>query len=399
MYTFKKDINIKEYNEFIKKYKYASFMQEKAWALVKNNWDNILCGVYEKKVLVAACSILIRKLRKGFTMFYIPRGYLIDFENKELLKFMTENIKILAKKYKAYIVKIDPNFCVSEKFTKNKNLSFDVLSHNYNIKHNNLLNLGYIHQGFSKNLHANLQPRYQMAIPLINDNNEKINYEQLLKTFKSKYRYYLGDFHKKRGVYFTYSHEKKDIKQFVHLLKCTEENKNIHLRNEEYFNKIIDNFKNRVYLIFGHVNLDKYINFLKNNNGKEEEINYVKKLKETKGNIITLSSALLIVPNNDGIRVSEYLYAGNDRSLNKLNISGGVALEAAKISIDNNCDYCNLGGISGTLDDQLYIFKSKYNSIILEFSGEYDLIINKFKYKLIKVFKPIIKKFYKLIKK
>lgn len=399
MYTFKKDINIKEYNEFIKKYKYASFMQEKAWALVKNNWDNILCGVYEKKVLVAACSILIRKLRKGFTMFYIPRGYLIDFENKELLKFMTENIKILAKKYKAYIVKIDPNFCVSEKFTKNKNLSFDVLSHNYNIKHNNLLNLGYIHQGFSKNLHANLQPRYQMAIPLINDNNEKINYEQLLKTFKSKYRYYLGDFHKKRGVYFTYSHEKKDIKQFVHLLKCTEENKNIHLRNEEYFNKIIDNFKNRVYLIFGHVNLDKYINFLKNNNGKEEEINYVKKLRETKGNIITLSSALLIVPNNDGIRVSEYLYAGNDRSLNKLNISGGVALEAAKISIDNNCDYCNLGGISGTLDDQLYIFKSKYNSIILEFSGEYDLIINKFKYKLIKVFKPIIKKFYKLIKK
>lgn len=399
MYTFKKDINIKEYNEFIKKYKYASFMQEKAWALVKNNWDNILCGVYEKKILVAACSILIRKLRKGFTMFYIPRGYLIDFENKELLKFMTENIKILAKKYKAYIVKIDPNFCVSEKFTKNKNLSFDVLSHNYNIKHNNLLNLGYIHQGFSKNLHANLQPRYQMAIPLINDNNEKINYEQLLKTFKSKYRYYLGDFHKKRGVYFTYSHEKKDIKQFVHLLKCTEENKNIHLRNEEYFNKIIDNFKNRVYLIFGHVNLDKYINFLKNNNGKEEEINYVKKLKETKGNIITLSSALLIVPNNDGIRVSEYLYAGNDRSLNKLNVSGGVALEAAKISIDNNCDYCNLGGISGTLDDQLYIFKSKYNSIILEFSGEYDLIINKFKYKLIKVFKPIIKKFYKLIKK
>ena len=399
MYTFKKDINIKEYNEFIKKYKYASFMQEKAWALVKNNWDNILCGVYEKKVLVAACSILIRKLKKGFTMFYIPRGYLIDFENKELLKFMTENIKILAKKYKAYIVKIDPNFCVSEKFTKNKNLSFDVLSHNYNIKHNNLLNLGYIHQGFSKNLHANLQPRYQMAIPLINNNNEKINYEQLLKTFKSKYRYYLGDFHKKRGVYFTYSHEKKDIKQFVHLLKCTEENKNIHLRNEEYFNKIIDNFKNRVYLIFGHVNLDKYINFLKNNNGKEEEINYVKKLKETKGNIITLSSALLIVPNNDGIRVSEYLYAGNDRSLNKLNVSGGVALEAAKISIDNNCDYCNLGGISGTLDDQLYIFKSKYNSIILEFSGEYDLIINKFKYKLIKVFKPIIKKFYKLIKK
>ena len=399
MYTFKTNIDEKKYTNFINKYTYANFMQEKAWANVKDNFDNILCGVYEKKKMVAACSILIRHLTKSTTMFYIPRGYLIDFTNKELLSFMTENIKALAKKYKAYVVKIDPNFCVSEKLFKNNDIKFHIYSDKFDEKHNNLINLGYKHTGFVKDIHKNIQPRYQMAVPLINEKNEFITYEELLKTFKSKFRYYLGDYHTKRGVYFTCSHDKKDVKEFVRLLKYTEKNKNIRLRNEEYFNKIIDNFEQRACILFGKVNLETYKKFLENNNGKEEEIKQVTDLINEKGKEITLSSALLLIPNNEGYRCSEYLYAGNDLSLNKLNVSGGIALEAAKISIDNKCHYCNLGGISGNLDDSLTKFKSKYNAIILEFAGEYDLVINKTKYVFINKFKPILKKFYKLIKK
>ena len=399
MYTFKTNIDEKEYNNFIKKYKYMNFMQEKSWANVKDNFDNILCGVYNDKKLVATCSILIRKIAKGFTMFYIPRGYLIDFENKELLSFMTDNIKKLAKDYKAYVVKIDPNFCVSEKLFKNRDKEFHIYSTNFNKKHSNLSNLGYKHTGFVKDIHKNIQPRYQMAVPLINENNEFITYEELLKTFKSKFRYYLGDYHTKRGVYFESSHDKKDVKEFVQLLKCTEKNKNIHLRNEEYFNKIIDNFNDRACILFGKVNLETYKKFLTENNGKEEKIKQVDDLIKNRGKVITLSSALLILPDNEGIRCSEYLYAGNDLTLNKLNISGGIALEAAKISIENNCHYCNLGGISGNLDDSLTKFKSKYNAVILEFAGEYDLVINKTKYIFINKFKPILKKLYRLIKK
>ena len=395
----KKDIKEEEYNEFIKNYEYTSFMQEIAWAKVKNNWENILCGIYENKKLIAACSILVKKLAKGFKMFYIPRGYLIDFQNLELLKFMTDNIKKLAKESKAYVVKIDPNFCVSEKLFKNQEQHFDIYSKDYKKKHDNLLKLGYIHTGFVKGLHENYQPRFQMAVPLIDSNNNFLNYEELLKTFKSKFRYYIGDFHKKRGVYFTYSHDKKDIKKFVQLLKCTEKNKNIHLRNEEYFNKILTNFKNRAYILFGNVDLEKYLEFLKNNNGKDEEIKTVENMIKEKGTTITLSSALLITPINKGIRCSDYLYAGNDLALSKLNISGGVALEAAKISIEHKCHYCNLGGISGYLDDSLTNFKSKYNAVILEYAGEYDLVINKFKYHFIKTFKPILTKIYKIIKK
>lgn len=399
MYTFKTNINEDEYNKFVTNFPFANFMQEKSWANVKNNFNNILCGVYDDKTLVAACSILVRNISKGISMFYIPRGYLIDFKNNELLSFMTANIRELAKKNKAYVIKIDPNFCVSEKLFKNQNIKFHIYSNNFEEKHNNLINIGYKHTGFIKDIHKNIQPRYQMAVPLINENNEFITYDELLKTFKSKFRYYLGDYHTKRGVYFTSSHDKKDVKKFVELLKYTEKNKNIRLRNEEYFNKIIDNFNDRACILFGKVNLEIYLKFLEENHGKVDEINQVKDLIKTKGKEITLSSALLILPNNEGYRCSEYLYAGNNLMLNKLNVSGGIALEAAKISIENKCHYCNLGGINGTLDDSLTKFKSKYNAVILEFAGEYDLVINKTKYVFINKFKPILKKLYRIVKK
>lgn len=399
MYTFKENIDIKEYNKFIKEYKYMNFMQEDKWAKVKDNWDNILCGIYEEKKLVAVCSILIRNLFKGIKMFYIPRGYLIDFTNKELLKFMTDNIKILAKKHKAYVVKLDPNFCVSEKKFKNQNEELKNYSIDYEIKHKNLLELGYKHTGFHNEMHKNFQPRYNMAVPLINDNNELLSFDDVLKTFKSKFRYYLGNYHTNRGVFYEYSHDIKDVKELVKLLECTEKTKGINLRNEEYFKKIVKNFKDRTCIIFGKLNLETYLEFLKNNKGKDYEIEEVESLIKKEGKIITLSSALLILPMCNGIRTSEYLYAGNDLKFPKLRVSGGIATEAVKISVENGCHYCNLGGIDGSLEDSLSNFKSKFNAIIWEFAGEYDLVINKPQYLFIKTFLPILKKCYKIIKK
>ena len=398
MYTFKTDINQKEYENFLYEND-ASFMQEIGWANVKNNWKYITCGVYEDEKLVAAALILIRKITKGFNMFYIPRGYVIDFTNEKILKFMTDNIKKIAKKYKAYVVKLDPNFCINEYYIKNNDKKLNFYSKEYSKKHENLLKLGYKHTGFGKDLHSNLQPRYNMAISLIDDSGKKLSYEDLLNTLKSKVRYYTGEYHTKRGVHYSCSYDKKDIKEFVKLLECTEKNKNIHLRNEEYFNRMIDNFEGRICLLFGKVNLEEYLNYLKASNEKEEKIKQVKDLIKTDGKIITLSSALLLLPKTKSFKASEYLYAGNDLRLRELKVSTEIALEAAKISIENNCDYCNLGGVSGTLDDSLSNFKSKYNAVLLEFAGEYDLVISKFKYKFIKTFKPILKNLYKLIKK
>ena len=125
MYTFTNDLGKEEYERFIENYSMASFMQEYNWANIKNNWGNYHCGLYKDNKLVGVCSILIKK-EKGLTLFYIPRGYLIDFTNFEDLKAMTYNIKKLAKENKAYAVKIDPNFCISDNSFKDEDVE-----HNY----------------------------------------------------------------------------------------------------------------------------------------------------------------------------------------------------------------------------------------------------------------------------
>ena len=84
--------------------------------------------------------------------------------------------------------------------------------------------------------------------------------------------------------------------------------------------------------------------------------------------------------------------------LNKLNVSAGLVFEMIKFSMDNNCHYCNLGGVDGNLNDHLTIFKQKFNGRIMIFSGEYDLPTSIIYYP-IKLFYPILLKIYRKIKR
>lgn len=398
MYKFTSNLDKKQYDKFIENYSMSSFMQEYEWSNIKDNWGCFHCGLFEEEKLIAVCLILVKSIFKGIKLFYIPRGYLIDFNNIEVLNEMTKNIRKLAKENNAYVVKLDPNFCKSEKSFKNEDFEYNY-SKNYENKHNNLIKLGYKHTGINKEFEKNFQPQYNIFAPLCDRNNKILNTDEILNTYKSKFKYYLGDFHKNRGIYFEITDEINKLDNFIELLRITEKKQNINLRNKDYFIKIFNNFKNRAYLFFGNIDLNIYLNFLEKNNGKEEQIKEVKNLIDEKGNIIILSTGLLLLPKNKkGIRTSEYLYAGNTNLLNKLNVSAGLVFEMIKFSSEKGCHYCNLGGVDGNLNDHLTIFKQKFNGRVMEFSGEYDLPTSWIYYP-IKMFYPLLLKIYKKIKR
>lgn len=398
MYKFTSNLNKEEYNNFVLNYSMASFMQEYNWANIKDNWKHFHCGLYKDKKLVGVCLVLVKKIIKNINMFYIPRGYLIDFSNYDDLKEMTKNIKKLAKENNAYMVKIDPNFCISDNSFKEENVEHNY-SKNYELKNKNLIKLGYKNTGLHKDFSKNLQPQYNIFAPICDIDSNIISEEEILKTYKSKFKYYLGKFHEKRGITFEITNDLNNLDKFIELLRLTEKKQNINLRNKEYFVKILNNFKDRAYLFFGNIDLNKYLDFLKTNNSKEEEINEVKNLIKENGNVMTLSTGLLLLPyNNTGIKTSEYLYAGNNQILSKLNISAGLVFEMIKFSMKNNCHYCNLGGVDGNLNDHLTIFKQKFNSRIMIFCGEYDLPTS-FIYYPVKLFYPILLKIYRKIKR
>jgi len=396
MYTFTSNLNKKEYNEFVENYSMASFMQEYEWANVKNNWESFHCGLYKDKKLVAVCLILVKKVFKNIKLFYVPRGYLIDFTNFNHLKEMTLNIKELAKKSGAYAVKIDPNFCISDNSFKE-----EIVEHNYSkdykLKHNNLIKLGYKHTGINKEISKNLQPQYNIFAPMCDSDSNILTSDDILKKY-GRIKSYIGNYHEKRGISFEITNDINRVDDFVNLLKQTEKKQNINLRNKDYFTNIMKNFKNQAYLVFGSIDLNKYLSFLKDNNNTES-IKEVEELIKENGNTMNLSTALILLPKNKkGIRTSEYLYAGNSLSLTKLHVSVGLVFEIIKFSIDNNCHYCNLGGVDGNLNDHLTTFKQRFNGRIMEFAGEYDLPTS-WLYTPIRIFYPILLKIYKKIKR
>ena len=263
MYKFVCNVKKEEYDDFVKNYSMASFMQDYNWGNVKNNWNCYRCGVYSNNRLVSVTLILYKKIIKRFNIFYIPRGFLIDYTNKELLKFMTLKVKELASRYNAFLVKIDPNFCISDDLL---NSNFEIAhnySNNYKLKHNNLIQLGYKYNCIKENMHDNFQPQYNMVVPLIDNENNILSIDEFKSRFKSKFKYYLDDYLVNRGVTFKISNNIQDIPDFVRLLNCTEDRNDIKLRDEKYFERILNNYKENAFMIFGIVDLKKYLKYLK----------------------------------------------------------------------------------------------------------------------------------------
>lgn len=397
-YTFKTDISKEEFDKFTSTNQRVNFMQTFGWANVKLDFETTYVGMYDDNKLVATAILMVRTITKGIKLGYVPKGYLIDYTNYDILKNFTDNIYILGKKLGVYCIKIDPNFCIREYNLVDGFNVYNDSFRDYEVIHNNLLKLNYKHNKLYKEMAKTNQPRFNMSIPLYDTNHNKVSSDAISSHFKVKTRRFCKNFHKDRGVYFEHTNDLDYLDEFVDMINETQSRQGISLRNKEYFSNILKNMDS--YLFFGRLDLNKYLDFISKDDKITDEQNLVNDLINEYGSSICLGAVLVIMPsNNNGIRVSEHLYAGNKILFNKLNVATGLIYDICRFSIENNCDYCNLGGVEGSLNDNLSEFKLKFNSNILEYIGEYDLVIKKSIYYPISKLFPLIKKLYKKIRR
>ncbi len=394
-YVFKTNIDEKEFDKFVTSFPSTSFMQTTSWAKVKTAWEHDFVGMYENDELKASAMILKRKLFLNKKLYYVPRGFVIDYKNKKLLKEFVNNIVSYAKKDGAIDIKIDPFICFNEdniqNIKKNKNIEVNKLYTNDTkeiVK--NLENIGFKHAGFKKEVNAYIQPRYTMAISLKDKDGNFYDKETLRRNFPKNTRNYIGNYQEQRGVEFSFSTDIKDVKDLVSVLHCTEQRQHINLRSEKYFKKLMECFPNNAVLFFARVDINKYIKFLKedmkeNENKKEfcqKQIKEAEEVKKEYGLKPLAGATIVMMPTcNSGIKTASFLYAGtNTKILPSLKITNGLMFYRLCYCLDKACDYCDLGGVDGSLEDHLSTFKSKFNPNVLELVGEYDLVISKFWY-------------------
>lgn len=406
-----------EFKKFASKHAQASFYQTVEWGHLKekNNWEMHLLGLKDKGVVIAAALVLSKITPIKKKMFYSPRGFLIDYNNYELLKEFTKKIKEYVKKDNGIFIKIDPYLMYQQ-----RDINGDIVPNGENNfkAFENLKKLGYKHFGFNLMLEA-LQPRW---IYVINTKNKTI--DELLKDMDRKTRQIIKTNEKYniecREIGFDEISKFKDItkhtgdrREFIdrplsyyeNMYNCfhdsgilkiifAELNADgtiVELRKEkEGLEKDYDNRKNMHDNNIVHTNEKKYeqkqTEIMHNIERLDNKIKEIEQLKEKYGNIIVLSGILFLIYGNEVVALvgGSYKEVMNFQSFYYLNYK---MLEYAVL---NGYNRYNFYGITGDFSESnplygLYSFKKDFGGEVVELIGEFDLIISKPYYYMYKV--------------
>lgn len=379
---FLTDINNEKYTEFIKSHKHGNMMQAIEWSAIKNTWGAVRVAVSDDEDnIIAAAQVLTRK-----GLWYVPRGPILDYNNKELLGFFLTSLKKFAKTKQAKLVKLDIPIAVKdEKLANFKDVDVD-RSNNELIK--TFKSYGYNHKGFSLDMSSTIQPRFNTVTKL-----EK----PIPDLFSKDTRRLIRDADKKFVEVRRCG--KENLDDFLFALACTEKRKNISLRGREYFENLLDTFGDNALLYISYINVEKALKECHNRKENlekeieelgekspkkkrtlEEQVAGTDKLIalfngleiEDKSKDQVISAAITIAYGNH----AEIIYAGMNEDFAKLPAQYKVFSDTMKKAQEMGISEVSMGGIEGSLNDSLLGFKSKFSPNIVEYYGEFDLVIS-----------------------
>ncbi|RSJ05938.1 aminoacyltransferase [Streptococcus mitis] len=381
MYHYKTDIPSSEHDDFVKQHALINILQSSAWQEVKSDWQHDRLGIYKDDKLLAVASILIKSLPLGYKMFYISRGPILDYRDKELLEFVIKSIKSYARSKRAIFVIFDPSICLSQTLVGQEKIK---LSDNLIILER-LKKLGVKWSGLTSDMGDTIQPRVQAKIYRENFSEESLSKstKQAIRTARNK-----GIEIQVGGI--------ELLDSFSDLMKKTEKRKDIHLRNQDYYKKILDNFKGHSYITLASLDVVKRFKELEEllvkNKAVAETFKDSTRESKVKDNLqekerleeellflqdyinrgefkVPLSATLVV----EFGQVSVNLYAGMDDMFRRYNAPILTWYETARYAFERGNLWQNLGGIENSLDGGLYRFKASFNPTIEELMGEFTL--------------------------
>lgn len=331
------DENREKYIEFLKKHDRCNFQQSPEWGKVKSSWINeIVLANDSNGNIIGSISVLIRKIPVFGTLMYSSRGPICDIHNKEVLKELTEGLKELAKKYNAFVLKIEPDIKSDDKeFRK------IVEELEYKIKDD------------AKNFEEEIQPRYVFRLDIKGKTKEEI-----FENFHSKTRYNIR-LASKKGVIVKHG-DKNDLKDFHKIMVETGKRDGFMIRPLEYFEKMYDELAPKSMELLMAYYEDKPI--------------------------------AGIIPIMYGNK-TWYLYGASSNQYRNLMPNYLLQWEAIQEAIEKGHDMYDFRGVSGVVDEShpqygLYRFKKGFGAEFTEFIGEIYI-----------PFKPLTYKSYKLSEK
>lgn len=381
-YQFVSDLSEEHYQMFAYEHPLYNLYQSVQWSRIKREWESFYVGLYNEDELIIACLVLCRKLPLNRTLFYLPKGPLADFNDKEALSAFFDGLRSLAKSKHAISIKITPNIRLSS-------VLFKEIAKHQPVRESKIIEnieaCGFTHYGFNLDMYETAQPRFCAAF---------YYYDQWLQSDSKALK--TASKALKKGVELEYL-DHSQLALFAKIMDYTSKRKNISLRNEEYYQRIVDNFNEDALIVVSKIDLKKQLdddqkrlaeledqinNKLSSERkikGLIEQVESLKKEISFKQESISIEqdvvyiSCLLAVKVKDTV---EMLYAGMNERYRKYYGSYLTYLEGIKWGYERGCIRCDFGGIPGTLDDGLTEFKGYFQPHVEEYIGEFNMIID-----------------------
>ena len=396
---FLKEITIEQFEYFLSTHDYNSIYQTSEYTLAMKNqgYTPMFLGLFDNGEIVAATAILIQN-KNGFKYAYASRGFLINYEDIELVKVFTDLIKKYLGKKDIVAIKISP-MIIKNIYNSKKELVYH--NEQFNNVYVNLKKLGYYHYGYN-NYFESLKPRFEAILDL--DKPYYETFKNIKKNFKTKIRnaeksgirvyrgdvnnitdlyvhtkrkypkdnFYFADifnnFSKKDSAYLYYT--KLDTKEY--LMKC----QNLYQQQEEYNlnldnSILLNNNKSNDKLITKKIVADNLLEKI-----KKQLMVATNMLKENPDGIIT--SSVLILTNKDTV----YLYMdGYDKKYQFLNSKHLLLWKLIEKYSLQGFKKFNLGGVINIFSSNeryngLNEFKLSFDPDIIEYVGDMELICN-----------------------
>ncbi|HEQ4393387.1 TPA: aminoacyltransferase [Streptococcus pyogenes] len=376
-------ISEEEHDSFVKEHQQISVLQGSDWAKIKNQWQNERIGIYKEEKQVASLSLLTKLLPLGRSIIYIPRGPVMDYLDRDLVAFTMKTLKDYGKTKKALFIKYDPAILLKQyalgQEEEEKPLALAAIK--------NLQEAGVHWTGLTMEIADSIQPRFQANI---------YTQENLEMQFPKHTRRLIKDA-KQRGVE-TYRASQSELHKFSKIVSLTEKRKNISLRNEAYFQKLMTTYGDKAYLHLAKVNipqkLDQYRQQLILINQditrtQAHQKKRLKKLEDQKASLeryitefegftdqypeeVVVAGILSISYGN----VMEMLYAGMNDDFKKFYPQYLLYPKVFQDAYQDGIIWANMGGVEGSLDDGLTKFKVNFAPTIEEFIGEFNLPVS-----------------------
>ena len=397
-----KEIGKNEFDLFAKNNIQNSYYQTSNYSILMENYkyEIMYIGAYQDNTLLGASLILYKTIAPTIKYGYAPRGFIIDYFNKELLEEFTKKVKTFFAKKNFAFIKINPeiiysNINISDKkklvIPQSKELITFMRSLDYQKLRNNLY-------------FESMLPKYNTIIDLKKFNKSSVNKKCYIKS----HSIINSSLKLKKGTL-------KDMKTFYEYIK---EKSNKTFNYFEDFYKVF-NKDNMIDLLLVEINYIKYLKvfnekyeelsiehekiikeFSKNpydNNLYQEKDSLDKKINELERKINIVNTKLqkgikketiggaLLIKSSDKITL---VISGIDKNFPNLNYKYFLYYSMTSYYKRLGYNFLDLNGITGNFTEnnpykKLNDFKLSFNPNVYEYIGEFDLVINNTYYNIL----------------